>query len=43
MKTTRMFNSLISTAIVSAGLIGVLIPSASAEVRLPRFRSDKWN
>ena len=40
MRTTRMFNSLISAAILSAGLIGVLIPSASAEVRLPRLLSD---
>ena len=40
MRTTRIFNSLISAAILSAGLIGVLIPSASAEVRLPRLLSD---
>ncbi|MCF7730157.1 MAG: hypothetical protein K9N23_00640 [Akkermansiaceae bacterium] len=35
-----MFNSLISTALLSAGSIGVLIPNASAEVRLPRLLSD---
>ena len=40
MKTTRMFHSPIRTAFLSAGLIGTLIPSASAEVRLPRLLSD---
>ena len=40
MKTTRMPRSLISAALLSAGLIGPLIPSASAEVRLPRLLSD---
>ncbi|MEI7955126.1 MAG: sialate O-acetylesterase [Verrucomicrobiota bacterium] len=40
MKTTRIYHPLISIALLAAGLIGVLIPSASAEVRLPRLLSD---
>jgi sialate O-acetylesterase len=40
MKTTCMFHSLIRTAFLSAGLIGTLIPRASAEVRLPHLLSD---
>jgi len=40
MQTTRICHPLISSALLAAGLIVSLIPSASAEVRLPRLLSD---